>query len=398
MRAESNWTLTSWVELAIVAAGFLILHWVLRHGRTSPLLRFTALFAWIVTCIAAFHQYLGWHFFPQAGRYKVEVDWAWSVLLVFALLPVLRRLPRVVPVMLCLALLGAAYGRVVSHRRFAKQLARDGTKLDQSIERRAALWAEQNLPGRRMLFVGSMAQWANLFSDGPQLTGGSYPTTYNDVQRLASETVVWGTAAEPESFVVWLKAFGVHAVAVPGPKSPEFWKPFPNPPIWEPLLPVLWREDDTTIYWIPHGSNGLARAVPKSSLVHVAPRNGHDTSALRRYVAALNEPTAGRTAFRWISRNRAIVRADTGPGEVASVQINYHPGWKARCGRRTLPVHRDGLGLIWIGEACNEDIELTYDGGFEARLLRWLSVLTALGCLGWWVSEAVWLATHSSSD
>jgi hypothetical protein len=394
---ESAWSRTSLVELAILAAGFFVLRRVLRRCGASAFLCFVALFAWMVTGVAVFHQYLGWHFLPQSGRYKVEVDWVWPMLIVFAVVPLFRHVPRALSVTLCVALLAAAYGRVVSHRRYAKVLMQDGTRFAHSIERHAALLAEQSLPGQRVLFVGSMAQWTNLFADVPQMTGGSFPTAYNPVQRLASEAVIWSTTAQAETGVLWMKAYGVHAVAVPGLKSPEFWKPMRNPTIFESRLPVLWREEDTTIYSVPHTTDSLARVVPRSALVRSPAGSAMDLGEVRRYVAAIDDPSSGRASFRWLDRAHAVVHASAQPGEVVSVQINYHTGWTARCGQETMAVNRDGLGLLWINGGCKGDIALTYDGGVEAKALKWLSVVTAVGCLGWWLSGVVWPGTRSAS-
>jgi hypothetical protein len=319
------------------------------------------------------------------------------MLIVFADVPLVRHVPRALSVTLCVALLAAAYGRVVRHRRYAKVLIQDGTRFAQSIERRAALWAEQNLSGQRVLFVGSMAQWANLFAHVPQMSGGSFPTANNPVQRLASEAVIWPTTAQAETGVLWMKAYGVHAVAVPGPKSPEFWKPLRNPAIFESRLPVLWREEDTTIYSVPHTTDSLARVVPGSALVGRPPGSATDLSEVRRYVTALDDPSSGRASIRWLDREHAVVHASAQPGEVVSVQINYHAGWTARCGRETMAVNRDGLGLLWINGGCKGDIALTYDGGVEAKALKWLSFVTAVGCLGWWISGVVWPGSRSAS-
>ena len=48
-----------------------------------------------------------------------------------------------------------------------------------------------------------------------------------------------------------------------------------------------------------------------------------------------------------------------------------------------LELRRDGLGLIWVHPGCNGpcEVQLDYDGGWELRLCRWLSVLAVAGLL-----------------
>ena len=72
--------------------------------------------------------------------------------------------------------------------------------------------------------------------------------------------------------VLWLKAFGVDAVAVSGPRSREFFKPFRNPRKFDGLLPELWRDGDDVIYRVPRRSTSLAHVVRPADLAPRRPR------------------------------------------------------------------------------------------------------------------------------
>jgi hypothetical protein len=61
--------------------------------------------------------------------------------------------------------------------------------------------------------------------------------------------------------LLWLKAFGVQAIAVPGKNSPETWHPFQRPDKFDGLLEPIWRRFDTTIYKVPIRSLSLAHVV-----------------------------------------------------------------------------------------------------------------------------------------
>jgi hypothetical protein len=71
------------------------------------------------------------------------------------------------------------------------------------------------------------------------------------------------------------------------------------------------------------------------------------------------------------------------PGQALSVQVSYHPGWHAHVQGRSVPVRRDGLGLMWMDPGCSGpcEVQLDYDGGWELRLCRYLSVAALLGLL-----------------
>ena len=65
---------------------------------------------------------------------------------------------------------------------------------------------------------------------------------------------------------------------------------------------------------------------------------------------------------------------------VLSVQVTYHPGWKATAGARIVPISKDGLGQMILSpeRPGDYDINLVYDGGWESKLCRALSAIVLL--------------------
>ena len=59
----------------------------------------------------------------------------------------------------------------------------------------------------------------------------------------------------------WLRIYGCDAVIVSGPASEEQFKPYAYPRKFDGVLPVLWRENDVTIYAVPRRSSSLADVV-----------------------------------------------------------------------------------------------------------------------------------------
>src|SRR5262245_33679377 len=76
----------------------------------------------------------------------------------------------------------------------------------------------------------------------------------------------------------------------------------------------------------------------------------------------------------------ARIYATLGVNEVLSVQVTYHPGWKAMAGARAVPISKDGLGemIVSPGRPGEYDISLVYDGGWESMLCRALSAIALL--------------------
>jgi len=378
------WTWWSTAALAIIACGSVVLWFLSRHWK-SWYLRFFLLLAWIYSSIPILNQW-NLHFLPQSERYKVELE-AWLVLFgVFVVAEFLRSAPKIVRVAAVLVLLIPAAAQVRSHRQFAKAMIRS-SDVRETIEYQVADWVHASMPNARVFAPGTFGQWMNAFTDQPQLGGGSFPTIPSLPIQLpitgltylnqAAQVADWGT--------VWLTAFGVDAIVVPGPNSPEYWKPlFRVPEAFQGTMPLLWRERDTSIYSVPRRQGGLAHVISETAVIKNPPRDFFDLSQIRTYVAAI-ESAHTVAEWRWIDDNHGRIQTSLNPGDVISLQITYHPGWKAFAGGKAASITSDGLAQMVIHADCPGpcDVDLSYDGGWEGKITRVLSVITILGVAVW---------------
>jgi hypothetical protein len=385
MRSDSQlhndgWSLSSFAPLAGVALGWAIIDRLLHRFHADPPLRFFTLFAYVTTSIAAVFVYFHRQFVPQPGRYKVELEFAFALFIVFALRPVIVKQSAGVKVTLALLLIALAAEQVIGHRHFAKKVLVP-VDITRSIEYRVSKWAEQHLPEQRIMVAGSMEHWLNAFSNMQEFSGSSYSTAQNPVKQMGVDAVLLGQSSldvEREISLLWLTAFGTQAVAIGGPQSPEFWKPVKNPRKFDGYLDVLWKEDDTTIYRVPQRTASFAHVMPEASLVRTPPQHATDVSELRRYVGSLKDETLPPAEFRWDGYNRALIPANIRTNDVVSVQVTYHPGWHATVNGKSAKVLQDGLGMMWLKPNVTGPcaIQLDYNGGFELIACRIISILT----------------------
>lgn len=329
-----GWQANSGATFAGVAAGAALLAWLLHRVTENEPARFAVLFFAMVAAVVGLAQWAGRSFVPQPLRYKVEFDFAAALLVPLLLLPLGKRLPRWAMAAGGIALACLAVQQVESHRAWAKEVLKP-VPVERSIEFRAAQWMAENLPGRRVLLPGSIAQWTNAFTGQLQFSGGSWSTAVNLEQQKALWSVL--SARDADAAARTLAAYGVEAVLVPGPKSPEFWKPFEQPGLFEGRLEVLWREEDTTIYRAPGRMPPIA----------------------------------------WRGPNRGLVELE---GAVVAVPVTYHPGWRATNAGRTVPIERNLHGLMNLRLDCPVRcrVELAYDGGWELRAARWVALAALL--------------------
>ena len=381
---EGGWNAGSLTALAIVFLGWIVLWRVLQRLTSDWRMRFFALFAYLTSSVPLISAYLHRQFLPQPGRYKMEMELAIALVLVFGLRSLFKKAPLSLKVALLFLFFALAGEQIVNQRQFAKNILRS-TDVTQTIEYRTAAWARLNLSGVRVMLPGSIAQWANDFTDVSQFSGSSWSQAYSQTQQRALAAIYNGGDTPQQDARValdWLRAFGVGAIAVSGPNSQEFWKPFAHPDKFEGLLPVLWREDDLVIYRVPQRTSSLAHVVNETTIVRRSPKGPRDTDEIERYVVALDDPALPAADFHWAGPNGIQIRTMASAGQAISVQVSYHPGWHAKTGNRTIEVRRDGLGLMWLRPECSGicDIQLDYDGGWELRLCRYIS-FTAISLL-----------------
>ena len=359
---ESALTRGSWAGWAAVGAGVALIWFLTRPWE--PVRRFALLLAFIATSLS--FLYYRWNIVlaQQPGRYKSEMELALVLAIVFGLERVLSGRPRWLLVPLAIAGLLAASLLVVRQRRFSRRLIQQAVA-EESIEYKAAKAARGTV-----FAAGSLAQWMNVYAGVQQYTGGAYTTAPNPVQqRLVAESMgerSW------ENFVLRMQAVGVDAVIVPGRSSPEFWKPFATD-VLAGHLPVIWQERDTRMYQVPRAKPTMAHSVP-------------GLLPLKEYVQAIEDPKAPALHVEWPAANRAIVRGAWRPGDMVLVHMNWHKGWTARLNGAAVPTGADGFGQMVIVPGGAGELELHFDGAWEAWVTRGISVL-ALLALGFRLSR-----------
>jgi len=298
----------------------------------------------------------------------------------------LSRLPRfwirVAAVAACLL----AGMQVWNYAQYGRQLIRP-VQVQRTVEYQVAEWLERNGPYARVFVPGSMSLWLNDFTDTPQLAGCCDQSPPNFETRVAEYTIYSDShAGDLAAYysLIWLKAFGVQAIAMDGAASTEAYHPYAHPRKFDGMLRQLWKQGDNEILEVPHRTSGLAHVIPEDALARRTPIHGLDVAPLLPYIAALDDPALPSAAMDWRNQHDATIRARLSEGEAISVQVTYTKGWHATVNGRPREVSRDAIGLLAIRPRCEGDcvIRLTYDGGTEmlaARIASWSMTVLLFG-------------------
>jgi hypothetical protein len=115
------------------------------------------------------------------------------------------------------------------------------------------------------------------------------------------------------------------------------------------------------------------------------PENGLDLAPVRQYVDALENPAYPLIEDRWPNHHTARIDAVLTPSQIVSFQMTWWPGWRATANGRPITVRKDRFGFLYLEPNCSGPcaIEMTWDGGMELLLLRWLQVVAVAGGLPW---------------
>ncbi|MBV9396639.1 MAG: hypothetical protein JO062_01580 [Bryobacterales bacterium] len=364
--------------------GVFLAWWAVRKLE-NYVLRFSILLAYLLLNVIGLYALANVPVLPQPHRYAVEFELAACIAFALALRPLVLRLSSRLSVPLrgvaiALALAAAAH-QTVHYHRYARQITQP-IDIGQTEDYKAAKWLDQNLSGLRTFISGETGTWLNVFTDVPQMNSGHQPFDPNfRVDSAVIFSIYTGMnagARDAENSILWMKAFGCHAVYIA--RSRLYGDVFRNPRKFERVLPVLWREGNAAIYGIPQRTKSLAHVVPEAAIVKREPVNGLDTAETARYVAALDDASLPPDVMEWPRPDRGHIGTTIRPGQVLSVQVSYDPGWLAFANGKQASVTRDGIGLSVIHPVCDGpcSIDFVFDGGPGRRWYWGVSGLTIL--------------------
>ena len=379
---------TIFAAQSLLLPGFVFLYFAIRRVDNF-LIRFSVLFTYMFFEIVALWAVGNVFALPQPNRYSLEMEWGLPLVAALALRRVVIRWPpaakttKAVKAVGIAVILLAAYHQTVAYRRYARFITQ---KIDvtQTIEYKTAQWFQRNMPDQRAFVAGDAGFWLNVFADTPQMQAGHMPFNPNFWgDEVAAFTIYSGMNAgsrDADYSILWLRAYGCQAIYVPGPMSRLDVKPFVHPKKFEGMLPVLWHEEDDTIYGVPQRTKSLGHVVPESAIVKRKPIHGLDTAEVERYVGALNDASLPTDVMVWLDPNHAHIDTTLHPGQVLSIQSTYDKGWIATANGKPAAVTRDEIGLSVVHAACDGaySIDFIFDGGLERKVCRALSWLTFL--------------------
>ena len=374
---------------AIMAAGILLLAWLLRRWKVPPPVRFAAMFLWGMAVVTLGAYWFKIQMLPQPERYHLEMDMAFWLLMIFvAQSPAVQRIFS--PPVRKYAWLAAALAciPIILHQHRRARDMEEPIAIERTAEYRISRWLGANLAGRRVFAPGTIDFWMNAFSDTPMIVGGFDNGIVNQQLWGVNYQIYAGDKLEPA--LDWLKAFGCDAIVGGDPGTGEHYHAYAHPEKLHALREI-WRDGPEVIYDVPRGQRSLAHVVRAEELVKEAPP-AYYTKPLEPFLAVLDDPSRPAAEFQWRNSSAAGVTSDLRPGNLLYVQVTWDKGWNARVNGEPRKTWADPLGQMVVDPRCDGrcTVDLVWDGGTEMRVARVVSPAAIIGAILWIVWGQVW--------
>jgi hypothetical protein len=374
--------------LAGLVAGVLLLRLAFYWARGSFYFCLVTLgafaFGWIATAFYLF----GYDTIPESRRYALEFE----LFLILAVVEAIRLTMRSSNQTIRMCAIGTAAVMLLAG---TPQLWAYGTQgwarwqpspRQTTVEYRVARWLQDHRVLGRVFASGGLRFRLNSWTEIPQVGGGFETGLTNRMPVDLAYHIRTGRdlreGREAADTVLELKALGAEYVVVHGLKSKEYYRDYIHPERLAGALPVVYHEDNDTIYRLP--------ARPLVHLTTPAELPGKDAPTrpwvLEPYVAAIEDPARPVLRTQWAGTSTLTVDGPVPEGRLIAVQVNADPGWRAMQDGRAIAIDRDNLGFMVLHAAAAPaaHIELQYRGTAEQRIMAVLSAMA-------WVAAIVGL-------
>ncbi|MEP7364796.1 MAG: hypothetical protein ABI972_16195 [Acidobacteriota bacterium] len=380
--------LWSAILAAVMLAIYAVLTWRSARGRPERAwLVFVLGFAMLFTLNTAGQDHFDFRIAGEPQRLAPELDLALILLCMEGLRWIARKrfgpahprwgqwFPRALAVVLFICALIPAKGYI----RRAWTFFPEDRNPEKRIEYRLTDWIATNMPGERILAMGSVRFWFNAWHHIPQLGGGSEQGMLND---LVAEPYYQASSGEDaEATKVALQAFGVDGIVVNENTSTEMYHDYVRTDLFPKVLEAIYSSGQGDfIYRIPRRYPERARIVRQTEL-RAVPEIGRpiNNDHLRAYVKAIELGPEQRPHYTREAPDRIRIAGRFGEGEALVVQENYDPYWRAfTAAGASLPVSRDPLGFMFVEVPPGDrEILLQFTLPRENAIGRLITLLTA---------------------
>lgn len=330
---------------------------------------------------------LGWEIarlglVPQPNRYMPELNMAAVMALAIIIDWVLVRLVPNKVLRIASPAAAAAFVEVavllsMPFLQTAHTVTRPNPDVTATSEYQVARWLAEHPKNGYTYATGSHGFWLNVFSNAPQIRGGTDQGATNEWWNHVSYQINTGESGEISA--LWVKALDIDYVVVSYPGSADAYQDYIYPRKFEGLFNKVYENRSTAVFEPPQDL-GLATTVDGEAFKNL-PRikNAIDSESLLAYLAQVEK---GKPAtVQWINNVRLDVKARVDNAQQGVlVRVTYDPGWHASSKGKSISIKEDPAGFMVLYPEAEGDfvIELTHGLTADIWLGYFITAITVL--------------------
>jgi hypothetical protein len=300
-----------------------------------------------------------WYFFkiplaPQSGRYIPELIISISLFLGIAATSISRKLLKAVPeslqsawkpLMIVVTLVLIFTLQVATS---TWELTQPNNDIERTPEYNLAQWLMDNNGHQRVYATGTVSFWLNVFTEIPQLRGGSDQGATNPWWIDAAIEINAGK--DEELSVLWCKALNIRYIIVvyPNADTPYYDYVFPNK--FEKVLQLRHTYMGFSIFEVPLINSNLVQPVDVTSLQDLETiKRIDDVKALQRYVSLVEAEHTATVYVRYDEVDRLEIEVTNATEKThILVKMTYDERWKGSIDGRSVTITAVGPDLMLI--------------------------------------------------
>lgn len=322
---------------------------------------------------------------PQGVRYLPELDMGIAVMFGLAIEALADKVKRKFNRIGAWLLLGLILVTVSLYTSWfwhhSWQFLTPHLDIKKTAEYEIAKWLESKAGEERVYLTGNYAFWLNVFTNVPQLRGGSDQGATNPWWNHVTYQI--NTGEDPEIAVAWLKAMNLSYIVVNSGNSPNYYKDYKFPRKFEGVLEKVYQDHGDAIYKVPIRNLSLVKPIDLNVLLNLKiPYNAVDKEALFAYVDWIEKPSVSTIKLTKIRSNKYEIVSDLKKeNEGILLQMTAAPGWKANLAGKRLRIEKDPLGFMVLRPGLGEKrIVLSHGPAWDEWLGYGITLVTLI-CL-----------------
>ena len=374
----------------------LFLYWIVKKipkdfGLASSLVWFIILFSVVATYYfssPSSEAERRVELLPQALRYMIEVDLAFSLLLgvSFAKLTAflgnkIRALGIITMTIGVIVVVFSLY-YIKPFIPYAQKAGREVVNLEKTREYAIASWLNNNVDkkkGERVFVPGNYGFYLNYFSDVWQARGAlfqasTHPWTEHIHYQLAN-------GKNPEIAKSWLTIINARYAVITATGSAELYKEMKYLERFEDF-PVAYSDSGDIIYKVPLKRESLAKPVNLAALRNLTkPSKADDEKPILNYSDWVENSSSNDLNFEVIDNDNYRISGPVSIGEGILVQMTADSGWRASdvSSGKKVKTGKDPLGFLVLRPEVKDStgqVDIVLD--HRRTWKEWLGYLTTL--------------------